>query len=596
MAAYSFLILSLLLQGLTAVLALRLIPISGRRLPWIVISAALMVRFFREGLTLWLAVAQEYPLNLLEEVIAATVSSLLLVGVTAIKPIFQQLQGALTERQVLLERARQARRHADEDRLRLRTVINHLPVGLVIIAPDGSFSETNETFRKILGGATPMVGNTPDYRAFKGWWSASGEAIRPEEWPAARALWDGETSLDNMIDIERFDGRRATVLNSTVPILSLNDEITGVVVVVQDITDSKRLQDEREQLLRQASRQAAEREAIIHSLSTGVIIYAPDGEISHMNPAGERISTFFHGGKMAGAVPKGARVRRPDGRSLEAEEFPAKKALHGEVVDGEMLVLDEDRNGSTYLLLQAAPIRTDDEIVGAVASFTDITRLHELQEQNQTFVQMISHDLRTPLTVIQGHAELLLLTLAKSEAEIHVRTILAGAQMMTRMMEDLSDLARLEFSISKQPLDLAAFLPALVERMHFFLDTTRARLVLPAGLPPVPADPIGLERIMGNLLSNVLKYAPDSPVRVSARRAAGAVHISVADRGRGIAPEDLPRIFERYFRAGGTEKIKGTGLGLYISRLLAEAHGGGICALSRPGKGTVFFLTLPLGD
>ncbi len=99
MTAYAFLILSLILQGLAAVFALHVIPVSGRRFPWIVISMALMVRFCREGVTLWLYVVQNVALNPVEEGIALTVSALFLLGVTAIRPIFLQLQSALSERE-----------------------------------------------------------------------------------------------------------------------------------------------------------------------------------------------------------------------------------------------------------------------------------------------------------------------------------------------------------------------------------------------------------------------------------------------------------------------------------------------------------------
>ncbi|HOG47921.1 MAG TPA: ATP-binding protein, partial [Anaerolineae bacterium] len=120
----------------------------------------------------------------------------------------------------------------------------------------------------------------------------------------------------------------------------------------------------------------------------------------------------------------------------------------------------------------------------------------------------------------------------------------------------------------------------------------------PADLPPASADPDRLERVLTNLWSNALKYsAPGTPVTVSARQEGREVITSVADRGPGIAPEDLPGLFQRYFRtAAAEERRKGVGLGLYITRRLVEAHDGRIWAESTVGVGSVFSFSLPIAE
>ena len=123
----------------------------------------------------------------------------------------------------------------------------------------------------------------------------------------------------------------------------------------------------------------------------------------------------------------------------------------------------------------------------------------------------------------------------------------------------------------------------------------RLQVVVPEGLPLVPADPDRLERILLNLISNALKYSPpDSPVRLEARAIDGVIEISVIDRGQGIAPEDQPHIFERFYRPRGGRRADSVGLGLFIVHRLVEAHDGSIRVTSVPGAGSRFSFTLPL--
>jgi signal transduction histidine kinase len=168
---------------------------------------------------------------------------------------------------------------------------------------------------------------------------------------------------------------------------------------------------------------------------------------------------------------------------------------------------------------------------------------------------------------------------------------------MDRMLRDLADSARSEgghLELATRPVDLRDFLAELLEASDGVLDAARVDNEVPAGLPAVLADPDRLDRIVVNLVGNALKYSHGRVV-VQAVREGGAVRVSVADRGPGIAPDDLPRIFERYYR-GQRHEGEGLGLGLFIVRKLVEAHGGRIWAESRPGEGSTFTFTLLVGE
>ncbi|MBE0644544.1 MAG: LptF/LptG family permease [Bacteroidetes bacterium] len=163
------------------------------------------------------------------------------------------------------------------------------------------------------------------------------------------------------------------------------------------------------------------------------------------------------------------------------------------------------------------------------------------------------------------------------QVERSVGAIQQSADGMDKMIGNLVDAAFLESGqlvLHKEVVELKEFLQALLERLETVAEVRRIEAVIPSDLPPIEADPVRLERILVNLLSNALKYSPaDSPVRLEARKEADAVTISVIDRGRGIEAEDLPHIFDRFYRTRHGRKGKGIGLGLHIARLLVDYHG-----------------------
>jgi signal transduction histidine kinase len=220
------------------------------------------------------------------------------------------------------------------------------------------------------------------------------------------------------------------------------------------------------------------------------------------------------------------------------------------------------------------------------------------------FVLTASHELRSPLTAVQGFAELLMIErerLTAKQAET-VEVILDNTRHLVRLLNDLLDLARSDagrLAIQPVPSEISGLVEDAVRTMRGQTDAKgqRLELVPEPGLPQVNADPDRIRQVLVNLLTNANEYCPQgATIRVSVRRDDDDVEITVIDNGPGIPPQQLEHIFERFTRgdAGLTQRVGGTGLGLAISKSLVELHGGTISARSSPGQGSAFTVRLPL--
>ncbi len=239
-----------------------------------------------------------------------------------------------------------------------------------------------------------------------------------------------------------------------------------------------------------------------------------------------------------------------------------------------------------------------EDLASAFNRMAEEIRLRE--EQREEYIHMISHDLRTPLTVVLGQG--LIIRSAPDRPEIvrkSASALVTSAERMNAMIQDLVDSARLEsgqLELNRTPVDLRSFILDLIERFAGVLESDRIRLDVPPKLPTVLADQNRLERIVTNLLTNAFKYSePGTDVTVTISDAGGEVVTSVSDRGQGIPAEELAHIFRRFHRTrDARQRREGLGLGLYITRLLVEAHGGRIWVDSEVGKGSTFHFTLPV--
>lgn len=219
-----------------------------------------------------------------------------------------------------------------------------------------------------------------------------------------------------------------------------------------------------------------------------------------------------------------------------------------------------------------------------------------------TLLSSVSHELRTPLAAIKGSVSSLLedetiVSWDATQRREFLLTIDEETDRLTRLVANLLDLSRIEAGVlqpQREPYALDELLWGAVERLGT-VAAARVRLELPAGLPLVPLDPILMDRVVGNLLENALKYSPPaSPVALTVRCRDDSVEFLVTDRGPGVPPDERERIFERFHRVASTGAITGLGLGLALSRALVEAHGGRVWVEEAPNGGAAFIVALPL--
>lgn len=371
-----------------------------------------------------------------------------------------------------------------------------------------------------------------------------------------------------------------------------------VVIAHDDVTQRKEAEIER-------GRALAELDATITAIADAVIVYDPNGRIVRLNPTADRLLGYAPG-LMEESLDErlsAMRVESPEGEPIPREDLPPIRALRGETVRNLVVVVRHPDGRVLWLSASAAPIHgSDDLLLGAVLTIADIKALHELQERSEEFARTISHDLRAPLSIILAHAQLAQRALDRPQVVgKSAEAIATSARRMNSMIQELVDATRVETGhvrLNLRTVDLGQFVVGLRERLAATGGGQRIHVQVESSLPPVAADPDKLERIFTNLLSNALKYsASGAPVTVSLGRGEGVVVTAVSDRGRGIAPDELPQIFGRYFRTREVrERKEGLGLGLYITKGLVEAHGGQIWVESKVGRGSTFSFTLPIAS
>ena len=301
--------------------------------------------------------------------------------------------------------------------------------------------------------------------------------------------------------------------------------------------------------------------------------------------------------------------RRADGREIALDRLPLARALdRAETVRAEEVVLSVPDGRSVTTLINATPIRDpdgpDDALASVVVTLQDLAPLQDIERMRAEFLGMVSHELRAPLTSIKGSAATALRAarlVGPAEVAQFFRIIDEQADRMDSLIGDLLDAGRIDtgtLSVAPEPSEVAALVDQA--RGTFISGGGRhtVRIDLPPDLPRVMADRQRLVQVLNNLLANAARHAPESaPIRIAAEREGLQVAVSVADEGRGIAPDQFGHLFRKYTTAGDREGGLGSGLGLAICKGLVEAQGGRIRAESGGvGLGARFTFTIPVAE
>ena len=405
---------------------------------------------------------------------------------------------------------------------------------------------------------------------------------------------------------------------------------SGAVVVWHDVTEAHRLLQER-QAHAETEAQRALLQTVIDELPSSVyLVRGHDARLVLANRATTAVwgASWAYGQPMSEFLAtNGIRVFHVDGRPLAAAEFATLRAVQtGESVRHHQEIIVH-RDGTTLPVLVNA-VALDPHAFGwssqddandnqgqpepvALVVHQDVTALKEAERLKDEFIGIAAHELRSPLAVVRGFAQMLIMQTKRGKgpelAEWQMEAIQDIDQATNRLVElteDLLDVTRLQagrLELHSEPTDLVALVQRTVARFRVTTEQHRISVNATPEHIVIMADPRRIEQVLSNLMNNAIKYSPgggDIAISVREDQTDKAALLSVHDNGIGIPVQQQNRIFSRFVRADNAyaHNIGGTGLGLYLCRELVERHGGRIWFESVEGEGSTFFISLPLGQ
>jgi two-component system, OmpR family, phosphate regulon sensor histidine kinase PhoR len=358
----------------------------------------------------------------------------------------------------------------------------------------------------------------------------------------------------------------------------------------------EKLMDRRGDLEKRVRKSETSAQTILGAMPDGLAVVDERRTVQLMNPELRRIfslSETVSGGTLLELVHN-ASVDRLAAEAIRAQE-PQRDSI--ELARGSSELRD--------LEITAVPFGENSSgTKGAVILFRDVTHFRKVEKMRRDFVANVSHELRTPLSIFRGYLETLLGDPEQPPGELlRILEIMERhSNRLNALVEDVLSLARLEspgIELSLSEIDLPEFLHGIMRDWEKRLAARKLKshLNFPGTLPRLRADETRLQELIYNLLDNAVKYSKaGGTVFLRAESKPDGVRLSVADQGAGISPDDLPRIFERFYRADKSRsgEQSGTGLGLSIVKHIAQLHGGTVEAKSELGKGTTISVTLPV--
>jgi PAS domain S-box-containing protein len=372
-------------------------------------------------------------------------------------------------------------------------------------------------------------------------------------------------------------------------------------MLLRDFADQAAVAVRNARQVEQLRTEKARVEAIIENNPNGIMILDPQLRVEIVNRALSRLLGVAEQDVVGRHCAQALKLENRIGEHLclsESTPPPPTRMLYGE---GDIVRPGHKR--ATVGVSYSPLFGGDGRLVNIIITFVDITRYREAENLKSTFISVISHELKTPVSLIKGYAGTLARTdvapdpdFVRESAEI----IVEEADRLTELIDNLLDASRIQagaLSLDPQPLDLISLIHKTADR--FATQTNRHQIVvdLPETLPLVMADERRLRQVLDNLINNAIKYSPNGgKIVIGARSGDDHVLVFVQDEGVGIPEEDQEAIFESFYRVDSSLKrsTQGAGLGLYLVRAIVEAMGGEIRVESEPGKGSSFIFTLPV--
>jgi len=373
--------------------------------------------------------------------------------------------------------------------------------------------------------------------------------------------------------------------------------------MLQSFADQAAIAVHNAQLYRQTLREKQRLDAIIEASADGVLILDSAQRITVFNRALARMSGID--ADVAIGLPHDDVIAIDDRRTgltlseAEAGGWPLRDNSSF-FVEGDLR--RQDGSHTPVSITYSALFDQDDRLLNIIANVRDMTRLRAADELKNTFISIISHELKTPVALIKGYAG----TLRREDARWDAATVRDGAAVieeeadhLTELIDNLLDASRLQAGSLKLSLSDVA-LDQLAQHMveKYSVEAAQHPIVLhfPALFPTVPGDSTRLENVLSNLINNAIKYSPaGTPIRLSGRVTPQEVIVTVADQGIGIPLDEQGRIFERFYRVDDqlSRQTQGSGLGLYLAKSIIDAHRGRMWVESAPGQGSAFSFALP---
>jgi len=533
----------------------------------------------------------------------------------------------ITDRKKTEQKLAETAKVAEEGKRTLVALLEHIPMGIIIAeVPEVNIKYISRTGKDFLEGRVNLLEGLSLDAQVNNWSLYRGASVKQagiEELPMIRAVWNGEIIEHEEWVFVSSEDEKFYVLCTAAPIRDPAGQITGGVMGWQDITEQKRIEQKLNELNEQLISQNTETESakmrwqsIVQSIPEEVWVCSPEGKIDLLNPGKASFLglTEFSNRTLENILNE-LEILNPDGRPRPEEETPLLRSLNGEFVQGEEIMRNKKTGAARHRQYSSAPMRdSDGNVKGSVVIVTDITEqkmnekklaeaLKELQRSNkelEQFAYTASHDLQEPIRMIKSYAALIDFkynNLLDKTTQEYLGFISEGAARMQQLVDGLLTYSRINTKENLfEKIDCTELVKNVLRDLEATIKEAGAEIIV-NDLPVITADKVQMRQVFQNLIQNSLKFRNNEKtiIEVSCERKGRLWRFSVKDNGIGIAREFLDRIFVIFQRLHTRDEYPGTGMGLSIVKKIVERHGGEVFVESEPGKGSVFYFTMPAG-